>query len=111
MRGDHSGGPARGVARFPSQGDGRKPLPHIFTAIISVALSLGVAHYSGLVAGKQGPSGTTTVITKTVSDVGFCAYFGRDSSGHTRFQVTPAKKNSGGPWCPKGDFVSVTPGR
>lgn len=101
--GDH-GGPSRGLPTPRSQTDGRKPIPHVITAAVSIVLSLVVAHVAGL-AGKTGPAGPAG---KSAHAAGICAYFGPTSSGHTRFQVsTPAADGS----CSKGVFVSVTPGQ
>ena len=89
------------------QSDGRKPLPHIITAIISVALSLGGAHY--LVHGQPGAAGTTTVVTRAATNVGVCAYFGPDAStGKERFQLSAP---GAGGTCTHGVFVSAVPGR
>lgn len=101
--GDHNG-PMRGFAPTGQQGDGRKPLPHIVTAVLSVLLSLVLAHFSGFV-GKTGPAGPAG---RSAINVGICAYFGPDGHGHSRFQVfTP---NTDGT-CTKGTLVSVVPGR
>jgi hypothetical protein len=108
--GDRGGHRLRGSLSQGSQGDGRKPLAHAVTAILSVLISLAVAHFSGIAKGPQGQPGTTTVISKPVTETyGLCAFFGPDSSGRLRFQVSTPKKDKAGPWCPRGTYISVTP--
>lgn len=99
--GNHDG-PTKALTSPRKQGDGRKYLPHTVTAIVSILLSLGVAHATDI-----GGHSTTTNITQAVKGEGFCAYFGPDGSGHTRFQVS-APTNG---FCAKGSFVSVASGR
>lgn len=94
------------------QGDGRKPLPHIITAGIAIVLSLAVGHFSHLLQGQQGAPGVSTVITKTDNADGLCAYFGYDAAtARTQLQITTPKVDSSGPWCAKGAYISVVPGK
>lgn len=111
--GDHSAGP-RGFMRSKStapQGDGGKPLPHLITSLVTLVLTLAVGHYSSFLQGQQGPKGTTTVITKTDNVDGLCAYFGPDKTGRIRLQLSTPHNDSAGPWCSKGSYLSVVPGR
>ena len=95
-----------------AQTDGRKPLPHILTAIISVVVSLAGAHFLGLAkTGPAGPPGVTTILTKTANTDGFCYWYGPDGSAGYRVQVSPAKSDTAGPYCAKGTFIDVTPGK
>lgn len=90
------------------QTDGRRPLPHVITGLLTLILSLVVGHYSHILQGQQGPAGTTTVISKPVTSVnGLCVYVGSGSSISQRVQITSPKIDASGPWCPKGHFVSV----
>lgn len=106
--GDGPGGHRMRGAMPRSQGDGRKPLPHVLTGLLSIAVTLIVGHFAHIAQGPQGAAGQTTVITKVAQDYGICAYFGPDGAGRSRFQVSPA--GPGGS-CAKGKFVSVVPGR
>lgn len=102
-----TGGAHRGFSPRP-QGDARKPMAHVLTAIVSVLLSLGLAHYSGLAKGPQGSPGVTSVVNH-FQQAGVCTYFGKDSKGVTRLQVFTPNQDSAGPWCPKGSYISVVP--
>lgn len=93
------------------QGDGRKPLPHIITALLSVTLSLLAGHYSHILQGKTGPAGTTTVISKVAQDYGICEYFGPDHQGRTRLQLTSPVYDQAGSYCKRGTFVAIAPGK
>lgn len=84
------------------QGDGRKPIPHAVTALISIALSLGIASVAHV--GKAGPAGPAGKSATSVSS-GVCWYFGPDSSGHNRFQIS---RPEAGDTCSKGTFVNLT---
>ena len=99
----------RGSAR--AQSDGRKPLAHAVTAVVSIAVSLLAGHF--LVHGNpgaQGPSGPAGgSVVKTASDAGVCAYFGPDSNGVTRFQVFEPRADVNGAYCLKGKLILVTP--
>ena len=94
-----------------AQSDGRKPIPHIITGIVSVLVTLALGHF--LVHGNpgaQGPSGPAGgTIVKTASDAGLCAYFGPDSNGVTRFQVFEPRADVNGAYCLKGKLILVTP--
>lgn len=101
----------RGSLNAP-QGDGRKPLAHVLTGLLTLVLSLVVGHYSHILQGQQGPKGTTTVISKTAQDYGVCAYFGWDSAAHAhRFQLTAPVADGSGAYCKKGTLISVVPGK
>jgi hypothetical protein len=103
--------PAMKAVKIKAQGDGRKPIPHVITAVVSIAVSLVATHYvvhgSAGAQGVPGPARST--IIKTDADAGVCAYFGRDATGDVRFQLFEPRIDASGPWCPKGSFVSVTP--
>lgn len=113
--GDHSAGPQRGFMRSNStapQGDaGGSKLPHLLTGVVTLVLTLVVGHYTSVLQGQQGPKGTSVVITKTDNVDGLCAYFGPDARGRVRLQITTPKNDTSGPWCAKGTYVSVVPGR
>lgn len=105
-----AGGSHRMKGSLRPQGDGRKPLPHIVTAVLSILGALAISHFSGVAQGPKGPPGTTTVISKpTTVQAGICAYFGRDSSGRTRLQITTPKQSASGAYCLKGSYISVVP--
>lgn len=84
------------------QGDGHRTIPHLLTAAISIALSLGIA--SAVNIGKPGPEGPAGKPATSVSS-GVCWYFGPDSSGHNRFQIS---RPEAGDTCSKGTFVNLT---
>jgi len=90
------------------QGDGRKPLPHFITGLLSIVLTLIVGHYSHVLQGQQGPAGTTTVIDKPVTlSGGLCVYIGQGSSITQRVQITTPKRDNSGPYCLKGKLVLI----
>jgi hypothetical protein len=93
------------------QGDGRKPLPHILTGVLSVVVTLLVGHFAHIAQGPQGQAGQTTVITKVAQDYGLCAYFGPDKKGRTRLQISSPVKDAAGAYCTKGSLISVVPGK
>lgn len=83
------------------QSDGRKPVPHIITGIVAVALSLGVPYFTHFDKGSQGPAGPAG---SSVVQAGICTYFGPDGKGTNHFQVfTP---NADGT-CQTGHYVKV----
>lgn len=94
----------RGVER--PQGDGRKPIPHLITGLLTLVASLAIGHYSHFLQGQQGPPGTTTVITKPVTPVGgLCVYVGPGAYLSQRVQITTPKTDKSGPYCLKGKLV------
>lgn len=106
MAGDHRDGSPRG---FAPRVDRTLGLPHYLLAGGATLLSLGLSalfHLGG--TGPQGAPGTTTVITKT-GQAGVCAYFGPDSSGRTRFQLSVPYQDAAGLYCNKGELISVNP--
>jgi len=105
--GDTGGTHRMHVREARSQSGGHAKLPHVITGLLAIVASLVIGHFSHLLQGQQGPVGTTSVITKTAGTAGFCAYFGPDSTGRIRFQVSAPKADSSGPWCPKGRYISV----
>jgi len=89
------------------QGDGRKPLPHIVTSLLTLVLTLVVGHYSAILQGQQGPPGLTKVITKPYDNDGLCVYIGSGSSITSRVKISSPRVDASGPWCPVGHLVSV----
>lgn len=109
MSGDHG---RRGFAPGAGvQSDGRPSWWHLVTALVSIAATLGVGHFSAILQGKQGPPGTDTVITKVAQDYGVCAFFGPDKNGRTRLQLAAPVADASGSYCKKGTLISVVPGR
>jgi hypothetical protein len=98
----------RGPLGSGPQGDGRKPLPHVITSLLTLVLTLVVGHYSNILQGQQGRPGTTTVISKPVTlSGGLCVYVGPGSSISQRVQITTPKHDSSGPYCLKGKLVLI----
>jgi hypothetical protein len=93
------------------QGDGRKPLPHVLTGLLTLVLTLLAGHFSHILQGQQGPQGTTTVVSKAAQDYGICAYFGPDKKGRTRLQLTEPVADAAGSYCIKGTLISVIPAK
>lgn len=93
------------------QGNGSKPLAHVVTGLLTLALTLVAGHYSHILQGQTGPKGSTTVITKVAQDYGICAYFGPDHKGRTRLQITSPVADASGSYCKRGTLVSVEPGK
>ena len=92
-----------------AQSDGRKWLAHLTTGTVATVLSLLLAAFLGTgPAGPKGPPGTEVVVNKT-AQVGICAYFGPDSTGRLRFQVSAPTVDAAGPWCQKGKYISLVP--
>ena len=81
--------------------------------MLSIAASLLLAHFlSTGTPGAQGPSGPAGgTVVKTAADAGICAYYGPDSSGVTRMQLSEPLSDANGPYCPKGKLVLVIPKR
>lgn len=109
--GDGPGGHRMRGALPRSQGDGRKPLPHVLTGLLTLVVTLVAGHYSHILQGKQGDPGTTTVISKVAQDYGVCAYFGPDKHGRTRLQLSSPVGAAAGGYCNKGTLISVVPGK
>lgn len=110
-RGNHADGLPTGFKRVGNQAVSKLRLPHYLLAAASSALTLLLSAYLGIGGtGPQGPAGTTRVVQQ-FPVAGVCAYFGQDSTGRLRFQVSTPKKDAAGPWCDKGKYVSVIPGR
>lgn len=101
------------AVKLKAQGGGSKPLAHVITAALSVIVSLVLAHYLATgPAGAQGPSGPAGgTVVRTNVDAGVCAYFGPDSAGVTRMQLSEPLSDPNGPYCAKGKLILVTPKR
>ncbi len=114
MMGNHSDTmPNMKAVKIKAQGDNRKVLPHVITGALTSILTLVLAHYLATgPAGAQGPSGPAGgTIVKTNADAGVCAYFGPDSTGVTRMQLSEPYADANGPYCLKGKLILVTPKR
>lgn len=109
--GDGPGGHRMRGALPRSQGDGRKPLPHVLTGLLTLVVTLVAGHFSHILQGQPGQPGTTTVISRTAADYGVCAYFGPDKHGRTRLQLSAPAKDASGAYCTKGTLISVVPGK
>jgi hypothetical protein len=106
-----AGGAHRMRGSLAPQSDGRKPLPHVLTGLLTLVVSLIVGHYSHILQGQQGPPGTSQVITKVAQDYGVCAYFGPDKTGRTRLQLSAPLGDASGSYCKKGALISVVPAK
>lgn len=109
--GDSPGGHRMRGALPRQQGDGRKPLPHLLTGLLSVVVTLVVGHYAHIAQGPTGAAGQTTVITKVAQDYGICAYFGPDHKGRTRLQLSAPLGDAASSYCDKGTLISVIPAK
>lgn len=85
---------------------------HAVTGLLSVAVALGIAHFSPALQGKSGADGTTTVITKPVPSYGFCETYDAHAYGIKRFQLTTPQSDKNGLWCKApGKLITIQPGK
>ena len=106
--------PRMEAVKIKAQTDGRKPLPHLITGILTFIATIAVAHFLHTGApGPQGPSGPAGgTVVKAPAVAGICAYYGPDpTTGHVRFQVSEPLQDSSGAYCKTGVLVSVIPKR
>lgn len=108
--GNHSDGLPTGFVKN-AQSDGRNWIAHLTTGSLATVLTLVLSMVFGIGGtGPQGPAGVTHVVQQ-VPVAGICAYFGKDSTGRTRLQLSTPKHDKAGPWCAEGDYISVVPGK
>ena len=102
------------AVKVKPQGDGRKYLGHVITAIVTFTATLASAMilHTGT-PGAQGPSGPAGgTVVKAPATAGVCAYFGPDpTTGHVRLQLSQPLADGNGAYCPKGTFIGVIPRR
>lgn len=109
-------GRARGSRRMRGslnqQGDGRKPLPHLVTGLLSIAVTLLVGHLTHVAQGPQGVPGVTSIITKAGTGYGVCfSYNPHATTARQRFVITSPVADAAGAYCKKGTLISVVPGK
>jgi hypothetical protein len=107
--GNHSDGLPTGFVS-KAQSDGRKWIAHLTTGSVATVLSLLLASFLQVggpgPAGPAGPAGKPAYSPALPVQAGVCAYFGPDSNGRTRFQLsTPTAADK----CHRGVYVSVVP--
>ena len=94
-----------------AQSDGRRNLLHVLTAVVSIAVSLGVANVTNVFQGPTGQPGQTKIITKAGEGYGICFRYDSSKTGSARFQFTPPVQDAAGSYCKSGHLISVVPGR